>query len=200
MIVLFSRKSLKGELNYNQQGKVLLKVNGAIVAHEVRLIDEGGEQVGIVSLSDALKRADDLSMDLVEIDGAAKPAVCKILDYGKHKYKKNKKRHEARVKQKQVEVKEIKFRLSISRADYEVKLRSAERFLQEGNRVKAAIWFRGREIVKQELGQERLKQLSEDLKELADIEQAPNMEGRRLQTLLVPKKRKEKKNAKNENK
>ena len=176
-----------------------MRVNGDIIAGEVRLIDADGKQAGIVPLSDALRRAGEQSLDLVEISPGSTPPVCKILDYGKHKYWQNKKRHEARAKQKQVEVKEIKFRLSISSADYEVKLRSAERFLQEGNRVKAAIWFRGREIVKQDYGQEKLRQLSKDLNELADVEQAPNMEGRRLQMLFVPK-RKDKKNAKNENK
>lgn len=176
-----------------------MRVNGDIIAREVRLIDADGKQAGIVPLSDALRRADEQSLDLVEIAPGSTPPVCKILDYGKHKYWQNKKRHEARAKQKQVEVKEIKFRLSISSADYEVKLRCAERFLQEGNRVKAAVWFRGREIVKQDYGQEKLRQLSKDLNELADVEQAPNMEGRRLQMLFVPK-RKDKKNAKNENK
>ena len=176
-----------------------MRVNGDIVAGEVRLIDADGSQVGIVSLRDAQRRADEQSLDLVEISPDSKPCVCKILDYGKHKYWQNKKRHEARAKQKQVEVKEIKFRLSISSADYGVKLRSAERFLQEGNRVKAAIWFRGREIVKQDFGQEKLRKLASDLDEFADVEQAPNMEGRRLQMLFVPK-RKDKKNAKNEDK
>ena len=176
-----------------------MRVNGDIIAGEVRLIDADGKQAGIVPLSDALRRAGEQSLDLVEISPGSTPPVCKILDYGKHKYWQNKKRHEARAKQKQVEVKELNF-VFLSVAPI-MKLNYAVRnvFLQEGNRVKAAIWFRGREIVKQDYGQEKLRQLSKDLNELADVEQAPNMEGRRLQMLFVPK-RKDKKNAKNENK
>lgn len=129
-------------------------------------------------------------LDLVEIAPTSNPVVCKILDYGKYKYRESKKRHEARTRQKQVEVKEIKFHLIISEADYQVKLRNAMRFLDGGNRVKVSLWMRGREVVKQDIAQARLKRFSDDLAELADIEQQPNLEGKRLGMLLVPKRKK----------
>lgn len=166
-----------------------LRINDEITAAEVRLISADGGQVGVLSLSAALNRAEKEGLDLVEISPAAKPPVCKLLDYGKHKYRENKKRHEARARQKQTEVKEIKFRLSISKADYEVKRRNAERFLLDGNRVKAAVWFRGREIIKRDIGLERLLQLSRELDEFAEVEKAPMMEGRRLMMVLAPKKK-----------
>lgn len=138
----------------------------------------------------ALRMAQEQKMDLVEIAPQAKPVVCKILNYGKYKYRESKKRHEARVKQKAVEVKEIKFHLIISRGDYEVKLRNAIRFLTNGNRVKTTLWFRGREVAKQSIALERLKEFATDLADHADIEQTPNLEGKRLTMLLVPKKKK----------
>ena len=128
-------------------------------------------------------------MDLVEMAPNAKPVVCKILDYGKHKYQESKRRHEARGKHRPARIKEVKFRLSISDSDYGVKLRNAARFLEEGNRVKAAVWFRGREIVRQNLGMGLLTRFRDDLRDLADFDRAPAMEGRRLQVLLVPKQR-----------
>lgn len=143
----------------------------------------------MVKLEAALRMASEQEMDLVEIVPNAKPVVCKILNYGKYKYRESKKRHDARVKQKAVEVKEVKFHLIISKGDYDVKLRNAIRFLSNGNRVKATLWFRGREVSKQHLGLERLKQFSDDLAEIADVEQAPNLEGKRLTMLLVPKKK-----------
>ena len=170
----------------------VLRVNEEIIAAEVRLIGADGKQIGVLSLEKARGLAEQEGVDLVEISPDAKPPVCKLLDYGKHKYRENKKRHEARSRQKQTEVKEIKFRLSISKADYEVKRRNAERFLADGNRVKAAIWFRGREIVKQDIGRERLLQLSQELVECAEVEKPPVMEGRRLMMLLAPKKTKDK--------
>ena len=177
-----------------------LRVNRDITVSEVRLIGSDGKQAGIVTIEQALNLAAAADMDLVEISPTAKPVVCKILDYGKYKYRESKKRHEARVRQKQVEVKEIKFRLIISTADYQVKLRNALRFLQSGNRVKVSLWFRGREISKSHLGFERLKKFFDDLSEHADIEQEPNIEGKRLHMLLGPKRQiKGVKNAKTEN-
>ncbi|MGI9337356.1 MAG: translation initiation factor IF-3 [Gammaproteobacteria bacterium] len=166
-----------------------LRINDEITAAEVRLISADGGQVGVISLSAARDLAEKEGVDLVEISPDAKPPVCKLLDYGKHKYRENKKRHEARARQKQTEVKEIKFRLSISKADYEVKRRNAERFLAEGNRVKAAVFFRGREIIKQDIGRERLRQFSRELEGCADVEKTPVMEGRRLMMVLSPKKK-----------
>ena len=166
-----------------------LRTNRQITAPEVRLIGPDGAQVGVLPLEDALRRAEENGMDLVEMAPNAKPVVCKILDYGKHKYQESKRRHEARGKHRPARIKEVKFRLSISDSDYGVKLRNAARFLEEGNRVKAAVWFRGREIVRQNLGMELLTRLRDDLRDLADFDRAPAMEGRRLQVLLVPKQR-----------
>ena len=143
----------------------------------------------MLPLDDALRRAEESRLDLVEIAPAAKPPVCRILDYGKHKYQESKRRHEARGHRKQTKVKEVKFRLSISDSDYDVKRRNAVRFLEEGNRVKAAVWFRGREIVRQNLGMQLLNRLRDDLADTADFDRPPAMEGRRLQVLLVPKRR-----------
>ena len=193
-IILFRRAIVARHTTGENQGNVL-RINDEITAAEVRLIGADGEQVGVIPLSAAYDRADIAGLDLVEISPDAKPPVCKLLDYGKHKYRENKKRHEARARQKQTEVKEIKFRLSISKADYEVKRRNAERFLAEGNRVKAAVWFRGREIIKQDMGRERLRQFSRELDDCAEVEKAPVMEGRRLMMVLSPKKKSDSKTA-----
>lgn len=135
------------------------------------------------------------NLDLVEIAPTGKPVVCKILDYGKHKYRESKKRHEARMKQKQVELKEIKFHLVISAADYAVKLKNAKRFLESGNRVKVTWFFRGREVSKIDIAMRNLERFVADLEDVADIDQKPNLEGKRLQMLLTPKKNRSTKNA-----
>ena len=166
-----------------------MRINRQINAPEVRLIGPDGAQVGVLSLEDALRRAEEHRMDLVEMAPNAKPVVCKILDYGKHKYQESKRRNDARGRHRPSRVKEVKFRLSISDSDYGVKLRNAMRFLDEGSRVKAAVWFRGREIVRQNLGMALLDRLRVDLRDLADFDRAPAMEGRRLQVLLVPKQK-----------
>lgn len=153
----------------------------------MRLIGADGQQIGIVSRAEAQKQAFENNMDLVEISPDTSPVVCKLLDYGKYKYRENKKRQEAKSRQKQVEVKEIKFRLATGEGDYNVKLRNAVRFLGEGNRVKALVAFRGREIVKQEIGRERLSRLQQDLQEYADVERAPILEGNRLHMFFMPK-------------
>ncbi len=177
-----------------------LRVNGEIIVNEVRLIDQDGEQAGVVSIANAMKMARDVDLDLVEIAPSAKPVVCKILDYGKYKYRASKKRHEARVKQKQVELKEIKFHLVISEADYNVKLRNAIRFLESGNRVKVSWWFRGREVSKIDIAMRSLDRFVLDVEEYGDVEQKPNLEGKRLHMLLIPKKNRSVKNAKDEDK
>ena len=170
-----------------------LRTNDQIVAGEVRLVAEDGAQAQIVPLAEAMRRARAAGLDLVEIAHAANPPVCKILDYGKLKYRQSKKQHEARARQKQVEVKEVKFRLAISDADYGVKLRNARRFAGEGNRIKASLWFRGREIVHQRLGERMMNRVRDDLADLAAVEQAPALEGKRLIMLLAPLQRERKK-------
>lgn len=143
--------------------------------------------------------ARDAELDLVEVAPTAVPVVCKILDYGKYKYRENKKRHEARVKQKNVEVKEIKFHLVISEADYAVKMKNARRFLESGNRVKVSWWFRGREVSKVDIAMRSLERVVADLADIGDVEQKPNLEGKRLHMLLTPKKKRMNKHAQDEN-
>jgi translation initiation factor IF-3 len=148
-----------------------------------------GEQLGIVSLNQALSMAEDAEIDLVEIAPQAAPPVCRLMDYGKFKYHESKKQHEARLKQKQVQVKEVKFRPGTDEGDYQVKLRNLIRFLQEGDKAKVTLRFRGREITHQELGLALLKRVEADLLEHAVVEQFPKMEGRQMVMVLGPHKK-----------
>jgi translation initiation factor IF-3 len=163
------------------------RVNEDIAVAEVRLIDETGENVGVVSKADALDRAMDAGMDLVEISPGAEPPVCKILDYGRYKYEDQKKRNEARKKQKVIDVKEIKMRPNIDQHDYDVKMRSIHRFLAEGDKVKVTMRFRGREMVHQDLGLNVLNKVRGELDEIAKVEQFPKMEGRQMIMVVAPK-------------
>ncbi len=165
------------------------RINGEITAPEVRLVGTEGEQLGIVKLYDALRQAEDAELDLVEIAPTAQPPVCKIMDYGKFKYQESKKQHEAKLKQKQVQIKEVKFRPGTDEGDYQIKLRNLIRFLQDGDKTKVTLRFRGREMAHQEIGMEQLKRVSADLGELAVVEQFPKMEGRQLVMMLAPKKK-----------
>lgn len=160
-----------------------------ITAKEVRLIDEAGEQAGIVSIEDALQRAQAASLDLVEITAKSVPPVCKIMDYGKFRFQKQKKEHEAKKNQKQVTVKEVKFRPGTEEADYHVKLRNVIKFIENGDRVKVTIWFRGREITHKDLGMNMLERVKLDIAEIATVEQMPKMEGRTLQMMVAPTKK-----------
>lgn len=178
-----------------------LRINDDIAVSEVRLIDQDGNQAGVVPIASAMTMAREANLDLVEIAPMASPVVCKILDYGKYKYRESKKRHEARVRQKQVELKEIKFHLVISEADYAVKLKNAQRFLDSGNRVKVTWWFRGREVSKIDIAMRSWERFRGELADIAEVEQEPNLEGKRLHALLIPKKNRSKKNnAKDEDK
>lgn len=153
------------------------------------MIGADGEQVGVVSIANALELAAEAELDLVEISAKTAPPVCRIMDYGKYQYQKQKKLHEAKKKQKQVQVKEVKFRPGTDIGDYQVKLRNVVKFLENGDRVKVTIWFRGREITHKELGMDMLERVREDLKELATVEQMPKMEGRSLQMMIAPIKK-----------
>ncbi|MFA6179515.1 MAG: translation initiation factor IF-3 [Candidatus Methylopumilus sp.] len=148
-----------------------------------------GEPLGIVSLSEALSKAEEIDIDLVEIAPQAAPPVCRLMDYGKFKYAESKRQHEARLKQKQVQVKEVKFRPGTDDGDYNVKLRNLIRFLQEGDKAKITLRFRGREITHQELGLALLKRVEADLQEYAVVEQFPKMEGRQMVMVLGPHKK-----------
>lgn len=147
-----------------------------------------GEQIGIVNLQEALAKAEEAQVDLVEIAPTAMPPVCRLMDYGKFKYRESKKQHEARLKQKQIQVKEVKFRPGTDEGDYQIKLRNLIRFLQEGDKAKVTLRFRGREITHQELGHALLKRVEADLQEVGVVEQYPKMEGRQLVMVIVPHK------------
>ena len=158
-----------------------------ITSAQVRLVDENGEQVGIVPTADALRRAQDVGLDLLEVSPNADPPVCKILDYGRFRYEAQKKKNEARKKQKTIDVKEIKMRPNIDTHDYEVKMRSIHRFIGEGDKVKVTLRFRGREMAHQELGMNVLVRVREELDEMAKVEQMPKMEGRQMTMIIAPK-------------
>ena len=164
-------------------------MNGEISAPQVRLVGEEGEQLGIVSLREALAAADDAGLDLVEIAPMAAPPVCKLMDFGKFKYQEQKKAHEARSKQKQVQVKEVKLRPGTDENDYQIKLRNLKRFLDEGDKCKVTLRFRGREMAHQEIGMRQLERIKADLEELGQVEQMPKMEGRQMIMIIAPKKK-----------
>ncbi|HRP22646.1 MAG TPA: translation initiation factor IF-3 [Thauera sp.] len=164
------------------------RVNREINAPEVRLVGEEGEQLGIVSLNTALNMAEEAGLDLVEIAPMAAPPVCKLMDFGKFKYQEQKKAHEARLKQKQVQVKEVKLRPGTDENDYQIKLRNLKRFLEEGDKCKVTLRFRGREMAHQEFGLRQLERVKADLEELGQVEQMPKMEGRQMIMVIAPKK------------
>ena len=163
------------------------RINEEISVLRVRLVDERGGMVGVVGRNEALAMAADAGLDLVEIAPGADPPVCKILDYGKYKYEEQKKKNEARKKQKIIEVKEIKLRPSIDIHDYAVKMRSMNKFIEEGDKVKVTMRFRGRELAHQELGMDVLMRVRDDLDEIAKVEQMPRMEGRQMTMVMSPK-------------
>ncbi|MBE0510168.1 MAG: translation initiation factor IF-3 [Gammaproteobacteria bacterium] len=166
------------------------RMNDDIRVPEVRLIADDGEQVGVVPTAKALEMAVEAGLDLVEVSPDAKPPVCRIMDYGKFLFELRKKQSVAKKKQKQVQVKEIKFRPGTEEGDYQVKLRNLTRFLDDGDRVKVTLRFRGREMAHQELGRDLLKRIEGDLAELGTVEQFPRMEGRQMVMLIAPKKKK----------
>ncbi|HEU0216854.1 MAG TPA: translation initiation factor IF-3 [Stellaceae bacterium] len=163
------------------------RINGEIAVNQLRLVDERGDMVGIVSRNEALDMAADAGLDLVEIAPNADPPVCKILDFGKYKYEEQKKKNEAKKKQKIIEVKEVKFRPSIDDHDYDVKMRSMQKFIGEGDKVKVTMRFRGRELAHQELGMDVLMRVKGDLDAVAKVEQFPRMEGRQMTMVVSPK-------------
>ncbi|MBX3678435.1 MAG: translation initiation factor IF-3 [Rhodocyclaceae bacterium] len=165
------------------------RLNEEINAPEIRLIGVEGEQVGIVSVQEALRMAEEAGVDLVEIAPMASPPVCRIMDYGKFKYAEAKKAHEAKLKQKQIQVKEVKFRPGTDEGDYKIKLRNLVRFLQEGDKTKVTLRFRGREMAHQEFGIRLLERVKADLESYGTVEQFPKMEGRQLIMIMAPIKK-----------
>jgi translation initiation factor IF-3 len=165
------------------------RVNEDISAPEVRLIDADGEQIGILQLRDALDRANDAGLDLVEIVPNADPPVCRLMDFGRFLFDQKKKKSEAKKKQKQVQVKEVKFRPGTDEGDYQVKLRNLTRFLGDGDKAKVTMRFRGREHAHRELGLKLLRRVEDDLADLSTVEQQPQMEGRQMVMVLGPKKK-----------
>jgi translation initiation factor IF-3 len=162
-------------------------INRKIRAPEVRVIDENGQQVGIMSLGDALRLAESKELDLVEVSPMARPPVCRIMDYGKFKYEQAKKAQEARKKQTVVSIKEIKMRPKTDEHDFDFKLKNVKRFLEEGAKTKITVVFRGREMAHPEFGRRMLDRVTDELKDVATIEQSPRMEGRQISMIVAPK-------------
>ena len=162
------------------------RTNEQITASEVRVISSTGKQLGIISIREALNHAEDEGFDLVEVSPAANPPVCKIIDYGKLKYKEQKSKKEAKKKQKTIEVKEIKMRPGIDKHDYNVKVKALSKFISGGNKVKVSMRFRGREMEHQNLGFNLLKKLTEEVEEYAKVEVPPKSEGKQIMMILVP--------------
>ncbi|MBX9804465.1 MAG: translation initiation factor IF-3 [Alphaproteobacteria bacterium] len=163
------------------------RVNGEITAPKVRLVDENGEMIGVITRFEGIQMAQAAGLDLVEVSPNADPPVCKILDYGKYKYEQQKKKAEAKKNQKIVEIKEIQMRPGINENDFQVKCRSIKRFIEDGDKVKITMRFRGREISHHEIGMQVLTRLRELFEETAKVEQMPRLEGKQMIMVLVPK-------------
>ncbi len=172
------------------QGNIadIVRINEKIRAEAVRLIGPDGEQVGIVSVPEALNYADRLNLDLVEVAPMASPPVCKVMDYGKYRYEQEQKAKEARKRQTTISIKEIKLRPKIDDHDFDTKKGHVERFLKKGDKVKLTIMFRGRELVHPHLGEKLLRRMAEDLAAIGDVESEPSLDGRNMIMMLAPKR------------
>jgi translation initiation factor IF-3 len=179
---------VKDRRRSNSSNRDLAKINEKIRFPQIRVIDTDGAQLGVLSPDEALAIAEEKGFDLVLISETADPPVCKIMDYGKYKYEQDKKLKEAKKKQHNADVKEVKMRYKIEEHDYNVRVKNAERFLKSGDKVKATISFRGREIQHADLAEELLKRMATDLEQFAEVQQAPKREGRNMMMLLSPKK------------
>lgn len=165
------------------------RVNDEIRSHEVRLIGAEGEQLGVVSIFDAKKICEEAGLDLVEVSPEAKPPVCRVMDFGKYKFQMSKRKAAAKKKQKQIQIKEIKLRPATEEADYQVKLRSIQKFLEHGDKAKVTVRFRGREMAHPELGMKTLQRMMIDFADACIVEQYPKFEGRQIVMVLGPKKK-----------
>ena len=166
-----------------------MPINEKIKANKIRLIGETGEQLGIVSLSEALKTAEERSLDLVQMAKDGDPLVCRIMNHGKHLFESKKQKTASRKKQKRIQVKEIKFRPVTEENDYQIKVNKIKSFLENGDRIKVTLRFRGREMAHQEIGLNLLKRVEADLEDSAEVEQFPTLEGRQLVMMMVPSKK-----------
>jgi translation initiation factor IF-3 len=164
------------------------RVNDAITSREIRLIDAAGEMLGVTSPAEGIVKAKSVGLDLVEISPGAEPPVCKIMDYGKFKYEQQKKAHDARKKQKTVQIKEVKLRPNIDTHDFGIKMKAAHKFLDAGDKVKFTLRFRGREMAHQDLGMKLLDQIKQELAEKVKIESHPSFEGRQVVMVVAPVK------------
>ncbi|MEB3272820.1 MAG: translation initiation factor IF-3 [Prochlorothrix sp.] len=174
--------------NSRRPTRDLPQINERIRFPKIRVVDTDGQQLGILSPREALKIAQEKELDLVLVSDKADPPVCRIMDYGKYKFEQEKRAREAKKRQHNAEVKEVKMRYKIDEHDYQVRINQARRFLKSGDKVKATITFRGREIQHSDLAQSLLQRMAQDLQELAEIQQAPKKEGRNMMMLLTPKK------------
>ena len=166
------------------------RINGEINAREVRLIGTDGEIIGVMSGRDAMKMAEEADTDLVEISPNAEPPVCRLMDYGKFKFQEQKKAAEARATQKVIQVKEIKFRPGTDENDYQVKMRNIKRFIEDGDKVKITLRFRGREMAHQEIGMRQLERVRDEMGELIQVESMPKLEGRQMVMMISPARKK----------
>jgi translation initiation factor IF-3 len=173
---------------YNSSGKSSVRINEQIRVSSARIIDQDGNMLGVLNLNDALSKAEEVGLDLVEVAPNASPPVCKIIDYGKYKYELQKKLHDAKRNQKKSDTKEIKLRPSIDSGDYDVKLRNAKKFIADGNRVKVSMVFRGREITHHQVGMDIINAFKSDLSDVAKIDFAPKMEGKQIFMVVAPLK------------
>ncbi len=171
----------------NRIAKETVGINWGIRAPEVRVISADGKQVGILALKEAVRLAEEQGLDLVEVASNATPPVCRVMNYGKYKYQQSKRTHDARKHQTVIQVKEVKLRPRTEEHDFEFKLRHAKRFLEEGNKVKVSVLFRGREMAYPEFGNQIIKRFIEGVKDLVVVEQHPRLEGRNMVAILAPK-------------
>ena len=169
--------------------RVRLPINDEIKANKVRLIGIQGEQVGILSLEEALSKAKESSLDLVQMAKEGDPMVCKLMDHGKHIFDSKKQKSASRKKQKRIQIKEIKFRPVTEENDYQIKVNKIKSFLEDGNKAKVTLRFRGREMAHQNIGMKLLKRVEKDLEDMANVEQFPTLEGRQLVMMMGPNKK-----------
>jgi len=174
--------------NNNKPKEDTTRINKAIRASEIRLIDQNGEMIGVMSVDEAIVLAERAGLDLVEVSPNATPPVCKILDYGKYKYEQQKKAHEAKKNQRVIHIKEVKLRPNIDKHDFEIKMRQVSQFLDAGDKVKVTLRFRGREMAHQELGMRLLDRVKETLADKIRIEHQPSFEGRQVVMVVAPAK------------